>query len=601
MGSERAQRRVERLLDEADEAIGKLDWQTAMDRALAVLRLEPDNVDARIFLDAANRESSAGGDSVPNTIGPTPVPSMLHPDLGFESLVNIAKILVEPGELAEKLGRAMGELVRVSQVDTVTLWEVDESEHMLRLSASAGPFPANLRTLHIDSQESSISVEAYSSGLPVIANDYSKHPSATPTGVNKGVIKSLAAFPVIAGSRTLGVVSVVSRYLNHLTPNRVSLLTAMVDGLGTLLENARLQEVVRNSEERYRAVVDNILDAIVINQDGKRVFCNKAFLDLLGIEDMAEAIGQSDDLYIVPEDRKLVSERTAQRQLGAIVPSMYEYRVQRTDGYVRTVQTSAVATTFGGRPATLAVLRDVTESRRLEAQLIQSDKLAAVGTLVSGVAHEVNNPLTGALGLLQLLLRRDSTEETRAELQTIYDETNRAVRIMRNMLSFAREHKPELGVVSINELVEATVELRAYELRTHNVTVELELQAALPEIMADRYQLQQVLMNLIINAEQAMTGAGMKGTLTIGTRQKQDTLAITVGDNGPGIPAHIVDRIFEPFFTTKSAGEGTGLGLSIAYGIIQEHGGLLSVESKVGGGTTFTIDLPMVRESDDGT
>ena len=239
---------------------------------------------------------------------------------------------------------------------------------------------------------------------------------------------------------------------------------------------------------------------------------------------------------------------------------------------------------------------DITERKQLLQQLLQTGKLAAVGTLISGVAHEVNNPLAGALGHLDLLLREDLNESITEDLQVARDETMRAVQIMRNLLSFARERKPEKTYVSVNEVLGDTLDLREYELTVSNISVERMFQSDLPKTMADHGQLQQVFLNLILNAEQAIAKAQNHGVITVGTKQRGDVIRVTVADDGPGIPKEILPKIFDPFFTTKQVGKGTGLGLSICYGIIEEHSGQIRVSSKAGKGATFTVELPIVPE-----
>lgn len=260
------------------------------------------------------------------------------------------------------------------------------------------------------------------------------------------------------------------------------------------------------------------------------------------------------------------------------------------------VQVSASDLNYHGQPAALGVIRDVTELKKLERQLIQADKLVSIGTLVSGVAHEVNNPLNGAMGRAQLLLRGDLEPAMRRDLQVIQDEIERAVRTMRNLLSFAREYTPEKLFTSINTTIESALELRRYELATSGIGLTTDLQDDLPNTMADAHQLQQVFLNVLVNAEQAMLGTTSAGAISVKTRQVGNTIQVTIADNGPGMTEAVLTRAFDPFYTTKSIGQGTGLGLSICYGIVQEHGGDIRVDSQVGEGTTFTIELPITTE-----
>jgi two-component system NtrC family sensor kinase len=264
--------------------------------------------------------------------------------------------------------------------------------------------------------------------------------------------------------------------------------------------------------------------------------------------------------------------------------------------------------------------RLVEELKATQHQLLQAEKMAAMGQLVSGIAHELNNPLAGVIGSAELLLTQPRNDENTSEgLRRIYREATRAAKIVRNLLTFARQHKPKKQSIQINKVIEETLELRAYELKTHNIQVITALAEVLPKTVADFYQIQQVLLNLINNAEQAMLEAHGRGVLTLKTRLLQQSrsstpalvsrlaldpgnvdqqnagasIEISISDDGPGIPPENLQRIFEPFFTTKEVGKGTGLGLSICYSIIQEHGGRIYATSQVGKGATFIIELPV--------
>jgi two-component system NtrC family sensor kinase len=247
------------------------------------------------------------------------------------------------------------------------------------------------------------------------------------------------------------------------------------------------------------------------------------------------------------------------------------------------------------------MIEDISERKRLQEQVIRSDKLAAIGTMVSGVAHEVINPLTGAIGRAELLLRGPLENELRSDVEVIRSEIHRAITTLRDLLYFARAYKPEKSSVSVNAIAESAVALRAYPLRVSGIEVDVDLEPSLPNVSADPHQLQQVFLNILVNAEQAMTAAHGRGRLHLKTRHEGDAVRITIADDGPGIPKEYLDRIFDPFFTTKPVGQGTGLGLSISYGIIKEQGGDMRVDSEVGKGAMFTIELPAVQQEPSGT
>jgi signal transduction histidine kinase/CheY-like chemotaxis protein len=243
----------------------------------------------------------------------------------------------------------------------------------------------------------------------------------------------------------------------------------------------------------------------------------------------------------------------------------------------------------------LEIYRDITSQRQIQSKLLQTEKMAALGQLVSGIAHELNNPLTSIMGYAQLLLGRAAPEAPSGEAKMIFEEAERARRIVKNLLFFARKAEPERMRVDINEIVERTVALRGYELKIENIAIATNLAPGLPPTLADPFQLQQVVLNLLVNAEQAILEGRGSGRIEVRTRKISPTrLGIEVSDDGPGVPPEIVSRIFDPFFTTKAPGVGTGLGLSIVYGIVEQHGGEVSFENLRTGGARFTLELPIL-------
>ncbi len=237
---------------------------------------------------------------------------------------------------------------------------------------------------------------------------------------------------------------------------------------------------------------------------------------------------------------------------------------------------------------------EVTVRERTQ-QLLQAEKLATLGELIAGIAHELNNPLSAMVGHAQLLRMGQQDPAVLARVDRLLDAAQRATRVVRNFLTFARRHRPEKAIVSLGEIVTRTLELLAYQLRVANVEVQAALPADLPTIAADPHQLQQVFLNLFNNAAQAMATANGRGTLRVtgGADPGRAWITVAVADDGPGIPPDNLPRIFEPFFTTKPPGEGTGLGLAIARGIVVEHGGTITVESEPGKGATFLLTLPI--------
>lgn len=246
----------------------------------------------------------------------------------------------------------------------------------------------------------------------------------------------------------------------------------------------------------------------------------------------------------------------------------------------------------------LEVHQDITIRRQIESGLFHHERLAVLGQMISGIAHELNNALTSIFGYAQLVRKRARGFEWETETRYILEEGERARRIAQNLLLFARGSEGERTRVNVNEIVKRTVEMRGHELRLENIDVEPELDEQLAEAIADAAQVQQVLLNLVLNAEQAIRQAKESGHIWIRTRSiSPSRIAIEVADDGPGVPPEVVLRIFDPFFTTKPAGVGTGLGLSIVYGIVHQHGGQVSVENRPGGGAVFAVELPSATNS----
>jgi len=241
----------------------------------------------------------------------------------------------------------------------------------------------------------------------------------------------------------------------------------------------------------------------------------------------------------------------------------------------------------------------VRELRDVQEHLAQAEKMSAMGMLVSGVAHELNNPLTTVLGYSSLLLDQEDDAAKRRMLDRVLGEADRAGKIVHNLLTFSRKRKPERRLTDMAELIEQVLGVRERELRLHNVQVVRRFARDLPPVLIDPHQFQQVFLNLLQNAQDALGDGHRRGRIVVETRDRGGWVQVVVSDDGPGIPAHQIKKVFLPFFTTKGVGRGTGLGLSICYGIVHEHGGRIDVESREGEGASFLLEIPTARRQVD--
>ncbi|HTI05724.1 MAG TPA: PAS domain S-box protein [Gemmatimonadales bacterium] len=369
-------------------------------------------------------------------------------------------------------------------------------------------------------------------------------------------------------------------------------LVGTVATLRDITEPKRAADTLARSEARYRHLVESASDAIVtLDANGRFTTVNHAAENISGYK-REELVGQWFAPMLPDDDLPKALGHFQQALAGET--GLFETQFYRKDGEARTI--SVTYSTPQKDEEVLCLIRDVTDQKMLQEQLIQSEKMSAIGQLVSGVAHELNNPLAGISAFAQLLLaEKRFPPDQRTAAETIYSEARRASRIVQNLLTFARQHKAEKVPTQLNQVLDDTLELRGYELRVRGIDVRREYDESIPETMADAHQLQQVFLNLITNAEQAMEQREGQHhhRLTVRTRLSAEAIRIEVEDTGPGIPPNLIDRIFNPFFTTKPTGSGTGLGLSISLGIVREHEGRIWAENSPQQGARFVVELPI--------
>ena len=373
------------------------------------------------------------------------------------------------------------------------------------------------------------------------------------------------------------------------------LLTALGSQMAIALENARLYNDALRARENLETWLNSMGDCVIIvSTDYTIQFMNKAAIEQFGANGGGicwNALGKDARCPDCPIQRYLRGNKEGYHYVSDIGDREYDVA-------------AAPLSNPDGSLSIIEVLRDITERKQaeerekeLQQELYLSSRLAAIGELAAGVAHEINNPLTGVLGFSQRLLRKSTDQEVSRDLERIHNEALRAAKVVQNLLTFARRREPKKQYSDINDIVQKALELRAYELKTGNIEVITDLTPNLPQVVVDLHQIQEVFLNIILNAEQAVTGVKGGGKLSIKTQQIKKHIRISFSDDGPGVPAQHLDKLFDPFFTTRGEMGGTGLGLSICHGIVAEHGGRIYVKSKPEKGATFFVELPIMSET----
>jgi two-component system NtrC family sensor kinase len=512
------------------------------------------------------------------------------------ALQEVNKIISRGFDLEDIIRRIVVEGKRLVKTSQCHLFLLDDRQQRLVGSASTQEENLDIRHVMIPLSEPSTAITALTEKR-TIAVDGVPPVEGPLQALMESMGWSAAIFaPLITKEQAIGVLicSDDSRD-RRFSQEEISRAETLAHQAAIALENARLFQVVSRSQKEWETTFDAMQDCVSVHDtSGKVIRANLALARRLKTIPQKVIGKYCSELYCTASTDGPCCGHTGSLQSEGLI--VEEVELPEMGG---TFQLS-VGPWYDKNnrlAGSIHVAKDISNEKLLQQQLIQSEKLSAIGELISGIAHELNNPLTGVMGYSQLLqMRGDLDERAKDSLVKINNLATRCQKIVQNLLSFARKQKPERTLASINEILERTVELRSYELQVNNIELLLELDPRLPRTIADAHQLQQVFLNVITNAEQAMLEASGRGKLTIRTRSDAagGRVVIEIADDGPGIPEQHLTRIFDPFFTTKEVGKGTGLGLSLAYGIIKEHAGNIYARSRLGEGSTFVIELPVI-------
>jgi PAS domain S-box-containing protein len=519
----------------------------------------------------------------------------------LSALCSIYTALSSSLSLEDRLSEAFYELVDYLLVGGVSVFILEPDGNVfLKYSFGIG------EDFKVDNSRNSLIHRVFRQGEPAVFEDITEDDEGEIGLFAKKGIKSLVYVPIRAKEKSVyGVLRVVSRRLRRFDPEERDILELIGSRMGATLENSMLNEQCRRSEERYRSLFNNdphpifILDrkTFEILNINKRAeegygysrndFLGMNFLDLGdgGKEEISNAVRN------LPKDKSKLFLKKQHFKKGGI-----PFYVNINICYAE----------YDGGYVLLATTTDISESIEKEAQLIQASKMTTLGTMAAGMAHEINQPLNVIQICADFFLKMIKkgmpikNEDLKSMANDISSNVQRATGIIKHMRDFARQSDVVKTKVNINDPIKDVFKVLGHQLKVHQIELKLDLDPELPTIMAEHNRLEQVFINLVTNAVDAMDKKGeelgkqeWERRLEIRSFYEDDQVKVTVADTGTGIPKEIVDKIFEPFFTTKEVGKGTGLGVSISYGIVKDYNGAIEIKSEVGKGTTFNLRFPV--------
>jgi len=492
-------------------------------------------------------------------------------------------------------------LLQITHADSGSIFMLDEKSQRLQFVSAAGARPEHGPNRPSFALGEGIAGRVVAEGEAVLIGDTTLAADFVAREDTRVTVRSLVSYPLLVGEKAIGVLNLSATAPHIFSDETLRILHIIAAQLANVVQNARLlaaqraqTEQLRESERRYRELVENVNDGFfLLDETGRTLLCN---------EQLSRIFGRTREEIVAADSwRPFLAPDSAERVLDALqrirtapfgLEEDLEFTVARPDGTCVPVHMHCRTADQSGRIVWVGMVRDMTAQKALQQQLLQSEKLASLGTLIAGTTHELNNKLAPILGYTQLLLEADLPEAAQTRLARIEEAAEGAKHIVESLLGFSRDSEVRREPTRVSEAIDRVLALSEAPLRRTGVNVVRHLADDLPTVFAARPQLEQVLLNLVNNAMHAMEKSDRR-QLEISAQSAGSDIEIAVGDTGCGIPAEHVSRIFDPFFTTKPVNQGTGLGLSLSYGIVRAHGGEIRVESQEGQGTTFRITLPV--------
>ena len=510
----------------------------------------------------------------------------------LDVLTEVSKIITSNLDLSVVYEQFASEVKKLVDVEWIGIILIDEASASLKLAYLSEQVGSVIKQGETIPLKGTLTEHVMRSQRTLICGDLTKENRfwTTDWTLEKG-LRSAITVPLIVKQKIVGGFVLLSRRYHAFGPQEQSILERLANQIAPVIENT----LIFQERDRLASALESIGDAVAfLDLSGYIQFTNRAFDEMYG-STREEIRGEAHISTLIPDDpyaEVLAKEAFDQGGEGGWKG---EVKRLRNDGAALDVLLTVTPVKNNTREVIgrIDVSRDITERKRTEQRMQETARLASIGELSAGVAHELNNPLAGILGLSQLITAEDLPEQVLDDIRNIYREAQRATRIVQSLLSFARKYEPNKLLVNLAEILRKVLEFKSHDFKVNNIQVNTVWPEQVPEVMGDENQLIQVILNILTNAEQAMLGSHRRGVLDIIGSDVGDRIKITFADNGNGIPPENLRKVFDPFFTTKRVGEGTGLGLSICYGIIREHGGEMWAESTLRDGASIHLELPI--------